>query len=92
MLQIAMGFLCLAIICSLVDSMQARVAFNRQIYAMQEAHYKKYLDAGTENPDAVPMAFSPEEHRYIKRQKNNYVFIIVFKVALLVIIIASFFA
>ena len=91
-LRIAIACFGAAMLCSMVDTMQTRVAFNEQIRAMQEEHYKKYLDAGTESMAEIPVAFSPEEYNYIKKQRRNFVFSIMVKAVLLLTILTSFFA
>ncbi|MDR1917577.1 MAG: hypothetical protein LBQ05_01180 [Christensenellaceae bacterium] len=90
-LNIAMACFAVALIASLAESMQSRVEFNKRIYEMQAEHYKQYLQSGVQSPDGIPTAFSPDEYDYIKREKRNFVFAIVIKTALILMIFVMLF-
>jgi hypothetical protein len=90
-MRIALACFGVALLCSLVDSMQTRTAFNQQIYEMQEAHYKKYLESGKENTNDIPLAFSREEYSYIKKQRRGFVYAIILKTVLVIALLASLF-
>ena len=78
-----------ALIASMVDSMQARTAFIRQVKAMQYDHLQTiYQQQQAGQAVAVTPTFSPEEKKYIKRKKWEFVLAIILKLAFCLVFIS----
>lgn len=82
-----LGALCclVALGASMVDSMQARVVFLRQVKQMQYDHLQEIFDQQQSGQNVpVTPTFSDAEKKYIKRKKWAYTGAILFKLAFVI--------
>lgn len=81
-----------ALIASMIDSMQARMVFVRQVKAMQYDHLQNLYEQ-QQAGQAVVMtsAFTPEEKKYIRRKKWEFVLAIILKLAFCLVFISLMF-
>ena len=79
-----------AMVTSMIDSMQSRTVFVRQVKAMQYEHLQTiYQQQQAGQTVAMTSAFTPEEKKYIKRKKWEFVLAIIFKLALCLALISG---
>lgn len=77
---------------TMVDSMQARITFVRQVKAMQYEHLQKiYEQQQAGQAVAVTGTFTPDETKYIRRKKWSYLVLILLKAAFCLLFLAGTF-
>jgi hypothetical protein len=77
---------------TLVETMVIRNIFCEKINKMKVEHYKKIIDAGGSEMDALAdPVFSPKEQYFIKRREKMYILVILGKVLIVILLFALIF-
>jgi hypothetical protein len=77
-----------AVAASLIDTMLARITFRRKIYDMQVEHFESQAENGETMPTP---AFSLEENSYLKKKNSVFVWFILLKTVIIIILFVLLF-
>ena len=92
LLWVSMFAALVALIASMIDSMQARRVFLRQVKAMQYDHLQAVYQQQQAGQAAVMTpTFTPEESKYLRRKKWEFVLTILLKLAFCLVFISVMF-